>query len=129
MVDLGTDVFAVNDLDPGFRLVSGRLAHAQGIARRLLTARGDFARIGDDGTYGADLRRFVGDDVSPRVAFEVAATVEREALKDERTLSAVATVSVAGDSLLVSLRISDAAGPFSLVLAVTNVTVDLLRVT
>lgn len=129
MADLGSDVFAVTDLDPGFRLVSGRLAHAQAIARRLATPRGDLERIGDDPDYGSDLRQFVGDDVGPRVVFEVASLVEREALKDERTLSATATVTFAGGALMVALRITDAAGPFSLVLAVSDVTVSVLKVT
>lgn len=129
MADLGTDVFAVTDLDPAFRLVSGRMAHAQAIARRLGTPRGDLARIGDDPDYGTDLRAYVGSDVGPRVVFEVQSLVEREALKDERTLSATATVTAAGGALMVAVRLADARGPFSLVLAVSDVTVSVLKVT
>ena len=129
MADLGVDVFAVTDLDPAFRLVSGRQAHAQAIARRLMTARGDLERIGDDPDYGTDLRRFVGDDVGPRVVFEVQAAVEREALKDERTQACTAVATFAGGALTVAVRLVDAAGPFSLVLAVSDVTVSVLKVT
>lgn len=128
MSDLGIDVFAVTDLDPAFRLVSGRLAHAQAIARRLGTPRGDLERIGDDPDYGTDLRAYVGSDVGPRVVFEVQAAVEREALKDERTLSASAVATFAGDALTVAVRLADDAGPFSLVLAVSDVTVSVLKV-
>lgn len=128
MADLGVDVFAVTDLDPAFRLVSGRQAHAQAIARRLMTARGDLERIGDDPDYGTDLRRFVGDDVGPRVVFEVQAAVEREALKDERTQASTAVATFAGGALTVAVRLTDADGPFSLVLAVSDVTVSVLKV-
>jgi len=128
VTDLGTDVHAVTDLDPAFRQVSGRLAHAQAIARRLGTPRGDLARIGDDPDYGEDLRRFVGDDVGPRVVFEVQSAVEREALKDERTESCTAVATFAGGALTVAVRLADAEGPFSLVLAVSDVTVSVLKV-
>ena len=76
MADLGVDVFAVVDLDPAFRLVSGRVAHAQAIARRLGTPRGDLARIGDDPDYGTDLRAFVGDDEARALEGEGVAAVD-----------------------------------------------------
>ena len=129
MADLGSDVHAITDLDASFRVVGGRLAHAQAIARRLGTPRGDLGRIGDDPDYGTDLRAYVGADVGPRVVFEVQSSAEREALKDERTLSAVAVATFAGDALMVALRLADADGPFSLTLAVSDVTVSLLKVT
>jgi phage baseplate assembly protein W len=125
---LGSDIHAVTDLDGAFRVVSGRLAHAQAIARRLGTPRGDLERIGDDPDYGTDLRAYVGADVGPRVVFEVQSAVEREALKDERTLSASAVATFAGDALMVALRLADADGPFSLTLAVSDVTVSVLKV-
>lgn len=129
MSDLGSDVWAAPGLDPAFRLVSGRLAHAQAIVRRLATERGDLERLGDDPAYGYDVRRHVGDDTGPRTDFEVAAAVERQALADERTRTATATVTAVAGTLTIALRISDADGPFSLVLAVTDVTVTLLKVT
>lgn len=129
MTDLGSDIYCVSGVDPAYRVVSGRVAHAQAIARRLGTPRGALARIGDDPDYGYDVRAFVGDDVGPRVVAEVTAGVEREALQDERTADAKATVTVAGGALVISLRIVDGDGPFSLVLAVSDVTVSVLKVT
>jgi hypothetical protein len=128
VADLGTDVRCVDDLDPTFRLVSGREGLAQALARRLSTKRGELALIGDDEDYGLDVREFVGEDVGPRATFELAAQVEAETLRDERVLSATATASFAGGVLTLSLALSDAAGPFRLTLAVTDVSVSVLKV-
>lgn len=128
MSDLGSDVSCVEDLDGAFRSVSGRLALAQAIARRLFTRNGDLALIGDDPDYGSDLRELVGEDVDDRAAFEIAARAEKEALKDERVRTASATATLAGTSLLLSLALSDADGPFRLTLAVTDVSVSVLKV-
>lgn len=128
MSDLGSDVSCVEDLDGAFRSVSGRLALAQAIARRLSTRNGDLALIGDDPDYGSDLRELVGEDVDDRAAFEIAARAEKEALKDERVRTASATVTLAGTSHLLSLALSDADGPFRLTLAITDVSVSVLKV-
>lgn len=129
MADLGSDIHCVSGVDPAFRIVTGRTAHAQAIARRFGTPRGALARIGDDPDYGYDLRAFVGADVGARVVAEVTAGVEREALKDERTRDAKAVVTVAGGALVIALRLVDADGTFSLTLAVSEVTVSVLKVT
>lgn len=128
MSDLGVDVNAVDDLDPLFTPVSGRLAHAQAIARRFGTQRGSLANIGDSSDYGYDLRELLNDDTGPRAPFEIATNMEREALKDERTLSARATVTLISGRLSAVLALSDANGPFTLTLVASAVTVELLKV-
>ncbi len=125
---LGTDVSAVSDLDAAFGVVSERLALAQALARRFGTPRGELAHIGDDPSYGYDLREQLNDDTGPRAPFEIAANAEREALKDERVLSARATATLTSGRLLLTLAITDASGPFRLVLAASAVTVEILKV-
>lgn len=128
MISLGTDVNAVSDLDAAFGLVSGRLALAQALARRFSTPRGELARIGDDPDYGYDLRELLNDDVGPRAPFEIASNAEREALKDERVKSARASAAIASGRLTLALFLTDAEGPFRLVLAASAVTVEILKV-
>jgi hypothetical protein len=128
MTDLGTDVSCVEDLDPTFRLVTGREALAQALARRLSTKSGALALLGDDPDYGDDLRELVGEDLGARALFEIAARAEREALKDERIRSTTATATLAGGVLVLTLALSDADGPFRLTLAVSEVSVTVLKV-
>lgn len=128
MTDFGYDVSCVTDLDPAFRQVTGREAVAQAIARRLSTKNGALALVGDDPDYGSDLRELVGEDVGPRALFELQARAEAEALKDERVLTAQASGSLAAGVLTLVLALSDADGPFRLVLAVSEVSVQILKV-
>mgnify|MGYP006921332426 CR=1 FL=1 len=127
-MNLGVDVNAVDDLDPLFTPVSGRLAHAQAIARRLGTQRGTLAHIGESSDYGYDLRELLNEDTGARATFEIASNVEREALKDERTQSARAIVTLVSGRMTVLLDLFDADGPFTLTLAASAVTVELLKV-
>ena len=128
MSDLGTDVFAVSDLDASFRLVSGRQALAQAIARRLSTRRGELAVIGDDPDYGLDVRDFLNDDVGAVGTFEIEAAVSAEVLKDERVASATVTAQIVSGALLLAIGLVDGDGPFRLTLAVSDVTVTILKV-
>ncbi len=130
---LGTDINTpitdgVPDLDPMFGLVSGRAALAQAIARRLTTRRGLLEWIGDDPEYGHDVREYLGEDVGPRAEFVIASRVQAECLKDERVRAAQVTATLASGRLTLSIKLTDADGPFRLTLAVTGVTVELLKV-
>jgi hypothetical protein len=89
---------------------------------------GVLALVGDDPDYGSDLRELVGEDVGPRALFELQARAEAEALKDERVLTAKASGSLAAGVLTLVLALSDADGPFRLVLAVSEATVQILKV-
>lgn len=132
-MSLGTDINTpitdgVPDLDPMFGLVSGRLALAQAIARRLTTRRGLLEWIGDDPEYGHDVREYLGEDVGPRAEFVIASRVQAECLKDERVRAAQVTATLTSGRLTLSIKLTDADGPFRLTLAVTGVTVELLKV-
>ena len=131
---LGTDVNTpvdadgILDLDPSFRLVSGRTALVQALARRITTQAGTLAWIGDDTEYGHDVREYLGDEAAPRAAFVVSSRVERELLKDERVKAARVTASLTSGSLVIVAQVSDADGPFRFTLAIAGVTISLLKV-
>ena len=134
MTTLGTDISTpvsaegLLDLDPTFALSTGRAQLAQAIGRRITTRRGTLAWIGDDPDWGIDVRDYLGSDADAQTAFRIAAMVEAEVLRDERVRACQATATVADGTLTLSLRLADADGPFRLVLAVSAVTVDLLKV-
>lgn len=132
---LGTDISTpvsdegLLDLDPAMRLVSGRAMLAQAIGRRITTRPGALAWIGESSSYGLDVRDQVGSDTDARTAFALAASVQAEVLLDERVRACDVTPTLAGGSLALVLRLADADGPFRLTLAVSDLTIDLLRVT
>lgn len=132
---LGTDISTplsdegLLDLDPGLRLVSGRAMLAQAIGRRITTRPGSLAWIGESASYGLDVRDQVGSDTDARTAFALAASVQAEVLLDERVRACEVTATVVSGVLSLVLRLADADGPFRLTLAVSDVTIDLLRVT
>lgn len=134
MSTLGTDISTpvsdegLLDLDPAFGLASERVSLAQAIGRRITTRRGTLAWIGDDPDYGLDVRDYLGSDVDGAVAFRVGAMVQSEVMRDERVLACTASASITDGTLTLSLRLADAAGPFRLVLAISAVTVELLKV-
>lgn len=133
---LGTDIATpindegVVDLDPSMSLATGRLQLAQAIARRVTTQPG--AMSWAEGTagdgYGIDVRAFLGSDADATTASHVAALVQTEVMKDERVLAADASASILDGLLTLSIRLADASGPFRMVLAVSGVTIELLRV-
>jgi hypothetical protein len=120
-IDYGSDFGGVMDLSPSLGLVSGRLALAQAIARRLTTPRGSLFY---DPDYGYDLRQHLNAP-APRLGV-VEAQTSTEVLKDERVLDVEVDVTFTEGLLSVTLRLFDAGGPFSLVLNVSQVTVELL---
>lgn len=122
VTDYGIDLAGVDDLSPGLTVVSGRLGLIQAIARRLITPRGGLFY---DPDYGYDVRQFLSGDV--RSTSEIASGVSAEAEKDERVAQASASVSFVGNTLMISLSITDGAGPFPLVLQVSQVTVAILN--
>jgi len=132
---LGTDISTpvsdegLLDLDPAMRLVSGRAMLAQAIGRRITTRPGALAWIGESASYGLDVRDQVGSDTDSRTAFALAAAVQAEVLLDERVRACEVTATVVSGVLSLVLRLADADGPFRLTLAISDVTIDLLRVT
>jgi phage baseplate assembly protein W len=112
-------------MDAAAAEVSGRTCLAQAMARRLSTPRG---RLIYDPNYGYDLTGEINDDVTPRDIARITANVNTECLKDERVVATNVTATFANSILVVTIVLTDGQGPFTLVLAVTAVTVTLLQV-
>ena len=125
MADLGRDLSCLDDLTADFREVTGRRRLAEAVARRYQTDRGTL--IGDP-NYGFNLTNLVNADVSPADLIAAQSGAEAEALKEEQVRSAVVTMTLAADGLLtVTCKLVDADGPFTLTLAVSDVTVQILE--
>ncbi len=124
----GVDLWWNGDIDPYGREVGGTLVLAQACARRLSTPRGQL--LGDP-NYGYDLSQWLNADIQlgqPQIA-QIQSNINAELLKDERVLDVQGTtVFVASqEQLVVTVGIVGAAGPFTLVLAVSSVTVQILQ--
>ena len=119
----GTSLSCVSDLICPGRLVTGRRAIGEAIARRLQTPRGGLL---DDPDYGYDLRGLVNGDVDTSFLSQIGYFVSIEAEKDERVGSASASVTFLNGALSVRMMVTTAEGPFTLVLSVNDVTVEVL---
>jgi hypothetical protein len=128
---LGLDVSTFPDLDPELRSISGQRAVGEAVARRWLTPLGGLV---DDPEYGGeDLGSLLG---ATRTADELAAlgaSLERQALEDERVESCRVVVTttgpLSGQTLIVRAQLTTSEGPFSLVLTADRlaVSLDLLK--
>ncbi len=125
MANYGTALSCVSDISAESRTVTGNRVVAEAIARRLMTPRG---RLIGYPNYGYDLTQFVNADVGPRELAAMRAGIVAECLKDQRVAGATADVTLASDVLTVTIKLDAALGPFSLVLSVTALTVELLDV-
>lgn len=127
MADLGTDLSCLDDLPEDCHVVSGRRCFIEAIYRRLITPRG---RLLDDPNYGEDVAAWLNDDMSPADIGALQSAVQAECLKDERCLSAVTAAALDIEGVLtLNIALTDADGPFRLVLEVSAVTTKILAVT
>ncbi len=121
MSDLGTCLDCLTDLNPSSAMVSGRTALAQAIARRLQTPRGV---LFDDPNYGFDVAGYLNDDLSTSDLGKIQSGITEECKKDARVIDASCVVTLSGSGDLLTLRaeisLVGAAGPFALVVEVSN---------
>lgn len=124
---LGADLSLYPDLNPAGAMVSGSRCLAQALLRRFTTPRGGLFY---DPDYGTDVRALLGESIANNDASSLGQAIEQEALKDERVLLATATMAFNTQTNTVSatLAITSSAGPFTMVLNVSAVTVSLLQV-
>lgn len=128
MVDFGADVSTFPETDMTGRMIDGRRATAECLLRRYTTPHGSLEY---DEDFGCDLRVLLNDDLDDGDLRRVEAAASAEALKDERILSASVTLTLNRQTMTLSIRIvgvlSDRSS-FDFVLAVNNVTAEILKV-
>jgi hypothetical protein len=125
----GTDLSCIDDLTPNLDEVSGRTVGLQAALRRLTTGRGMVLDCPND---GIDLRDFLSGELTEQTKARMRAIIESELVKDERFFSATVTAMTfvqALKSMRVRILLIDADGPFTLTLAVSDVSIDILEVT
>jgi len=131
MSNFGRDTSCTTSLRTGV-LVSGRRLVAEACYRRLITPRGMLRGGEDEANYGLDLSDLIGSVATKAAAAALPGQIQAELSKDERIESVTATVTSTVDgpstSWVVSIEGTTAEGPFSLVIGVSEVTVDLLGI-
>jgi hypothetical protein len=127
--DLGIDIAAITDIWPDFRLARGRTNLAMALLRRLRTPRGALAEFGDDPDYGYDIIDQLNSEHTEAELAGIDAEVDGEVLKDPRVRSAeVETIFTReNNELSVTIDVLSGEGPFRLVLAVSDLTVERLN--
>jgi phage baseplate assembly protein W len=130
--DFGRDLATVwtetgPDLDSGFTEATGINVLAQSLVRRLSTPHGSVVGCPNDCT---DLRTLLGAGITNSDAQAVQSAAQTEVQRDARVLQSAVTAqyNTATKAIVLSIRIVTAAGPFTMTLAVSSVTVQLLNV-
>jgi len=124
--DFGRSLSCVSDLQPDFAVVTGRRLLAEAIVRRITTPRG---RLIDDPNYGIDVREWLLDSVTPSDLQRLPAVVDAEIQQDERIVGSTTTAIYNAGVLTLSITLDPGESPFTLTLAVSELTVELLSVT
>lgn len=113
------------DVDPLGTLISGEMGVVKAVVRRFKTPRGHYSRWPD---YGYDLRAKIGSKTTIVARQRMEAEIAEEAAKDERVLSAKASITFVGaGEWKVEIKLQLANGPFTAVLSVDKVTIKLLQ--
>lgn len=142
--DFGQTVSCTFDLAPVGILISGLQVLSESLVRRLLTPRG---RLLDDPDFGYELLGEINDDIDNASIATIGSNIDLEFVKDERVVSSrtscfymplsgsppIGSVpnippGTAPGTLVTSSVINPGVGPFSLVLAASQVTQQILLV-
>ena len=126
-INYGSELSCTLDVDPNGSMVSGGHLIAEALYRRVITPRG---RVIDDPNYGTDLTQYINDDQPKSAQAQIQAAVVQECLKDERVLQCTCTTSLNSIGVMsITIYFIAAPGPFTLVLAATPTSVNILSVT
>src|SRR5262249_10221601 len=124
--DYGTGLDVISRWPSRFTYASGLRNVGNNLCRRLQTIRGSLPW---DPDCGYDLRSLLRGSLTVGELSRASAALAGEGEKDERVEAASARVVADQGTLRVTIEIDTAQGPFSLVLAVNDVTVELLAIT
>jgi hypothetical protein len=113
------------DVDPAMRETSGLQVLAQSLVMRQFTPTG--SSIGNPNEC-IDLRNFLSAGLTQSQTQQIGAVVQQQLLRDQRvqSVSVQATFNASTSILTVVENIVSNAGPFTLTISVSNVTVTLL---
>jgi hypothetical protein len=127
--ELGVDLDVMTDLPPSFTLARGFKNLANAIVRRLSTPKGALAKFGDDPDYGLGLMGWLNASRTTAEVQALGGEIEEQVTADERIQSAEVTVEFSHETstLSVDLALTTAAGPFRLVLAASQRTVEVIN--
>lgn len=117
----------VLDLTDTMQEVTGLDVLAQSLIRRHLTAKGSDISSPND---GIDVRQLIKNGLTQQELSVIAVTIQQELIRDQRVLpntTVVATFNPQTNVMTLNETIQTAAGPFSLTLAVSSVTVEVLQ--
>jgi hypothetical protein len=114
------------DADPSMRTTTGRQLLIQSLLCRQTTPRGSVIDCPNDCINIID---YVSAGMTPAAITQLYGTIQTELLKDQRVTSAIVTGSYSFQTsgLTINEAIQSSYGPFTLVLAVSSVTVTLLN--
>jgi phage baseplate assembly protein W len=124
---LGTDISATTGLAPSFELVTGQRLLGEALHRRLTTQRGTLFYAPN---YGTDVREALLARLDETRLAVWRSRIEAECRKDARVMNARATLAFdlgAERRLTIAIEVETAEGPFRLAVAVSAVSVELLR--
>lgn len=132
-VDYGRDTSCTTGLRTG-RIVAGVVLVGQAAFRRLTTRRGLLSGGREEAEYGLDLGDLVGSIASSADRVSIPGKIHLELTKDERIIDTTTTLvsSTVGPATTYTITVVGrlSAGPsFRLVVAVVDVTVELLGIT
>lgn len=124
MADFGIELSCTTDIAADSRMVSGFRVVAEAVFRRWTTPRG---RLINYPNYGYDVTQHVNQDMSARDINEMCANLAAEAKKEQRVTGAAVVAVLGSDGVLtVTGTIDTAQGPFTMTVAASAVSVQLL---
>lgn len=129
MTEFGREMSCTDAIRPG-RYVTGVRVVGEAAYRRLTTPRGVLRGGENEEIYGLDLTEMIGAMSSSDLTASLPGRIENELLKDERIESAdvtiVSVIEGPTTTLTITVECVTAEGPFSLQVAASEVTVELL---
>ena len=114
------------DADPSMRTTTGRALLVQSLLCRQTTPRGSVIDCPND---CLDIRGYVSAGMTAAAIMQLYGTIQTELLKDQRVHAAfvTGTYSFQTSTLTINEAIQSGYGPFTMVLNVSSVTVQLLN--
>ena len=117
---------SILDADPSMRTTTGRALLVQSLLCRQTTPRGSVIDCPND---CLDIRSYVQAGMTPAQIMQRGGTIGSELRKDQRVLTAIVTGTYSFQTATLTLTeaIQSSYGPFTMVLGVSSVTVQLLN--